>query len=90
MEGEGVVGEPQLVGGLLVVADSSGRFIGLDPATGKPQGAAYLLKANAAPVAAPVAYGADVAFVPLTDGTVFLLGLRHLRDPLVALPALSP
>jgi tetratricopeptide (TPR) repeat protein len=89
MDGEGIVGEPQLVGGLLVVADSSGRFIGLDPATGKPQGAGYLLKANAAPAAAPVAYGAEAAFVPLTDGTVFLLGLRHLRDPLVARPALG-
>jgi outer membrane protein assembly factor BamB len=89
-EGEGIVGEPQLVGGLLVVADSSGRFMGLDPASGKSQGGGYSLKANAAPAAAPVAYGADVAFVPLTDGTVFLLGLRHLRDPLVALPALGP
>jgi outer membrane protein assembly factor BamB len=86
MEGEGIVGQPQLAGGLVVVADASGRFIGLDPATGKPQGAGYALKANAAPAATPVAYGADAAFVPLTDGTVFLLGLQHLRDPLAALP----
>lgn len=79
--GEGIVGEPQLVGDLVLVADLSGGLIGLDPATGKAVGPSYTLKTSAAPAAAPVAFGADVAFVPLTDGTVFLLALEHLRDP---------
>jgi hypothetical protein len=85
---EGIVGQPQLVNGLVVVADLSGRFIGLDPTTGKPRGPSYILKAAAAPGATPVAFGADTAFVPLTDGTVVLLPLRQLRGPLAASPTL--
>ncbi|HLJ97471.1 MAG TPA: PQQ-binding-like beta-propeller repeat protein, partial [Gemmataceae bacterium] len=88
--GEAIVGEPQLVGGLVVVADLSGRFIGLDPATGTPAGLGYTLKTSAAPAAAPAAFGTDAAFVPLTDGTVFVLALRHLRDPLAILWTLGP
>jgi hypothetical protein len=81
MKGEGIVGQPQLIGKLLVVADESGRFVGLDPETGLPRGAGYSLKVGAAPAATPVAFGPDQAFVPLTDGTVFLLALSHLHDP---------
>jgi tetratricopeptide (TPR) repeat protein len=77
--GEGIVGRPQLVGEFLLVADVGGLFVGLDPATGKPQGRSYELKAGAAPSATPVAFGPDRAFVPLTDGTVFLLDLSLLR-----------
>ncbi|HEV3079083.1 MAG TPA: hypothetical protein VGY66_04865, partial [Gemmataceae bacterium] len=67
----------------------SGRFLALNPETGQPRGGAYTLKARAAPVATPVAYGKDEAFVPLTDGTVFILPLRHLRES-AALPQLIP
>jgi hypothetical protein len=89
-QGEVIVGEPQLVGDLVLVADLSGRFIGLDPASGKVQGSGYTLKTSAAPAATPVAFGPDVAFVPLTDGTVFLLPLHHLRDPLARFSSLGP
>ncbi len=34
-EAEAIVGQPQLIKGMLVVADQAGRFVGLDPATGK-------------------------------------------------------
>jgi outer membrane protein assembly factor BamB len=78
--GEGIVGRPQLVGDVVMVADVSGGFVGLDPATGKPRGPGYTLKASVAPAAAPVAFGPDRAFVPMTDGTVLLLGLGHFRD----------
>jgi hypothetical protein len=74
-----IVGHPQLVGDRLLVADESGRFVGLDPATGQPRGNGYTLRASVAPAVAPVAFGADRAFAPLTDGTVLLLSLRHFR-----------
>jgi hypothetical protein len=74
-----IVGHPQLVGDRLLVADESGRFVGLDPATGKPQGKGYTLRASVAPAVAPVSFGPDRAFAPLTDGTVLLLSLRHFR-----------
>jgi hypothetical protein len=80
--GAGIVGQPQPIGDLIVVADLTGRFIGLDPATGKAQWpAGYLYGANVAPAATPVPFGADRAFVPLTDGTVFFLSQKHLRPP---------
>jgi hypothetical protein len=87
---EGIVGQPQIVGDLVVVADLSGRFLGLDPANGKPRGPSHMLKVAAVPAAAPVSFGTDTAFVPLTDGTVVLLPLRRLRDPLAAFPSLGP
>jgi len=78
--GDGIVGEPQIVQGMVVVVDKSGRFVGLDPATGHPLGRGYFLDAKAAPAATAVAYGADEAFVPLSDGTVFILPLSQLRS----------
>jgi hypothetical protein len=86
LPGEDIVGEPQLVGDMLVVADVSGHFVGLNPQNGRLLGMGYSLKARAAPVATPVAFGPDEAFVPLTDGTVFSLALKYLRDPLWGLP----
>ena len=80
MPGEAIVGQPQIIGDTLVLANLSGRFIALNPDTGRPYGSGYSLKARAAPVATPVAYGKDEAFVPLTDGTVFILPLRSLRE----------
>jgi outer membrane protein assembly factor BamB len=84
--GEGIVGQPQLAEGLVLVADVSGRFVGLDPATGQVRGPGYALKASVAPAATPVGFGPGHAFAPLTDGTVLLLPLHHLREPLSGLP----
>lgn len=75
---EGIVGQPQLAGDLIVVADRAGRFLGLDPATGKPRGTGFTVKSSVAPAVAPVAFGADQVFAPLTDGTVLLLTRKQL------------
>jgi hypothetical protein len=75
-----IVGQPQLVHGLIAVADISGRFIGLDPSNGHALGDGYRL-AGAAPAAAPIAFGASQLFAPLTDGTILLLSTEQLRGP---------
>jgi outer membrane protein assembly factor BamB len=77
-----VVGKPELVGDMIVVANVSGQLVGLDSKTGKPhmpQGSH--LTANVGPAAAPVPLTSDRAFVPLTDGTIFFLPLSQLRQP---------
>jgi hypothetical protein len=75
---EGIVGRPLEIGGALVVADQSGRYVALAPNTGEPRGPGYVLKTSAAPTVAPLAFGADRLFAPLTDGTVLLLILDEL------------
>jgi tetratricopeptide (TPR) repeat protein len=84
--GEEIVGQPQLVEDLLVVADQSGRFVGVDPSTGRTVGQGYTLKASVAPAATPVAFGPQRVFAPLTDGTVMLLSLNFLREPRKGFP----
>jgi outer membrane protein assembly factor BamB len=84
MPGGQIVGEPLMIGDMLVLGNLSGRFVGLDPEKGNPRGGVYTLKAKTPPAATPVAYGLDDAFVALTDGTVFLLPLRQLRQPAAA------
>jgi len=84
--GEGIIGQPQIADGLVLVADVSGRFVSLDPATGRARGPGYQLRASVGPGATPVGFGTGRAFAPLTDGTVLLLPLRHLREPLPGLP----
>ncbi len=77
--GSGIVGRPQVAGGLVVVAELSGRIVGLNRASGKPAGPGYTLASSAAPAATPVAAGDREALVPLTDGTVFVLALDRLK-----------
>jgi outer membrane protein assembly factor BamB len=84
--GEDIVGRPQVADGMVLVADLSGRFVGLDPATGQARGPGYLLRASVGPAATPVGFGPGRAFAPLTDGTVLLLPLHQLREPLPGLP----
>lgn len=79
--GDGIVGQPQLVGGVVLVADLSGRFFALDPKTGKAIGKEHRLQSGTAPAATPAAFGDKHAFVPLTDGTVYLLPLDALSTP---------
>jgi outer membrane protein assembly factor BamB len=79
MPGEGIVGTPARMDNMIMLADVSGRFLGLDVETGKPMSKGYLLKATAAPVAAPAPLNKNEALVPLTDGTLFLLPLKALR-----------
>jgi hypothetical protein len=73
------VGRPVVAGRMVVVTDVGGRFIGLDLATGRPRGPGYKLRAQAAPTCAPVAFGPDRLFAPLTDGTTLLLSLKRLQ-----------
>jgi outer membrane protein assembly factor BamB len=79
VEGAAIVGQPQLVGDAVIVADQAGRIVALDPATGKPLGEGYTLQAIAVPAAAPLAYGKDRLFAPLSDGTVLVLPLDKLK-----------
>ncbi len=73
-----IVGQPEMVEGVLVVADLQGNILGLDPATGDPVGPGYRLKANEAPTAAPIAFGKGQVFMPLMDGTAVVLPLSKV------------
>jgi hypothetical protein len=85
--GSAIVGRPQVVEGLLVVADQSGRYLALDPAKGTPVGPGYQLRGSLAPAASPVAFGARRLLAPLSDGTALLLGLDRVQHPLRNIPA---
>jgi outer membrane protein assembly factor BamB len=74
-----IVGAPQIIDDVIVVADVAGRFVALDPANGGPRGPVLTLKANVAATAAPLPFGPGRAFVPLTDGTIAVLPLDRLR-----------
>jgi outer membrane protein assembly factor BamB len=82
-----IVGEPQLIEGLLVVADQSGRVVGLDPKTGRPAGLPFQFSANVCATAAPLPFGAGRLFVSLSDGTAAVLPLRSLRQDLRDIPS---
>jgi hypothetical protein len=79
-DGEALVGRPQLAAGVVVLADAAGRYVGLDPATGKPAGKPYQLKGSIAPVCSPVAFHTDRLLAPLSDGTLLLLGVKRLAQ----------
>jgi hypothetical protein len=80
-KGETIVGQPQLIEDMVVVALQSGHCVGLDPATGEPRGPGYTLRASAAPAAAPIPFGPGRMLMPLSDGTALLLSLKLLRQP---------
>jgi hypothetical protein len=80
-DGEAILGQPQLIEGLLVVALQSGRYVGLDPTTGKAVGPGYTLRASAVPAASPMSFGPDRMLTPLSDGTALLLSPKLLREP---------
>jgi hypothetical protein len=77
--GEKIVGQPQLIGDVIVVANLSGRFFALDRGSGQRHAGEIRLQASVAPAASPVAFGKDRFFAPLTDGTVLLLSRKELR-----------
>jgi outer membrane protein assembly factor BamB len=74
-----IVGRPHVVHGMVVVANLAGHIMSLDPATGRPLGPGYTLRAEVAPAATPLPFTADRLFVPLTDGTVMLLAEKLLH-----------
>jgi hypothetical protein len=81
IDGESIVGQPQVIEDMLVLAFQSGLFIGLDLKSGKAQGPGYTLRASVAPAATPVPYGRGIMFTPLSDGTALLLPVKHLHKP---------
>ncbi len=76
--GPAIVGEPQRLGDILVVADQGGHYVVLDPRTGQKQGPGHTLQGSIAPAASPVTFGPNRAFAPLSDGTALLLPLPRL------------
>jgi hypothetical protein len=80
-KGKPIQGQPELVGGLLMVTDQAGQFTGLDPATGKADGPGYALRGSIAPSSTPVGFTPTRLFVPLTDGTIILLPMEYFRKP---------
>jgi hypothetical protein len=79
--GETIVGRPQMVEDMLVVALQSGHYVGFDPATGEAKGPGYTLRASTAPAAAPVPFGRGHMLAPLSDGTALRLSVDLLRQP---------
>jgi hypothetical protein len=77
-EGDGIESPPRMIDGNLVLADLAGRFLALNPATGKALGAGYQFPAEAAPAASIAAFGPGRLMAPLTDGTVLMLALAEL------------
>jgi outer membrane protein assembly factor BamB len=77
--GAAIVGDPQVVGSRIVVADQGGTIVSLDPASGQKRGERYTLPGSVAPTAPPVQFSRERLFVPLTDGTVALLPLTIFK-----------
>jgi outer membrane protein assembly factor BamB len=76
--GGAVAGQPQLIEGLVVVADGSGNVKALDPGDGKEKAPGYHLAGSVVPAASPVAFGPRRLFVPLSDGTALLLEMHKV------------
>lgn len=70
-----IVGEPRLVGGLIVVGDQNGRYVALDPKDGKEVGKGHQLRGSVAAVAGAVELLPGRAVAPLSDGTMMILPL---------------
>jgi outer membrane protein assembly factor BamB len=81
IDGEVIVGSPQVIEDMLVLAFQSGRYVGLDLKSGAAKGPGYTLRASVAPAATPVPFSPGLMFTPLSDGTALLLPLKHLRKP---------
>ena len=76
--GAALVGRPRLVRDMVMVADESGRIVGLKPETGEPAGFDYQVPGSAAPTAEAAGFGKERLFVPLTDGTVLLPKMERM------------
>jgi outer membrane protein assembly factor BamB len=74
-----IVGRPRIASGLVIVADHSGRYLGIDPETGK-SGRAYRLTGSIAPASGAVGFHDDRLMAPLSDGTLLLVGLKRLKE----------
>ena len=83
-KGAAVVGQPQLVGQVLLVADQSGRFVGLDPKTGKAaENHKYTLRGHGRR-GQPRALRARSGFCPVERWNSAVADDRELNPPLAA------
>jgi len=73
-----IVGVPLWSDGMLVVANQAGQIDALSPKDGQALGS-YALHADVAPAAAPISFGDGQLFLPLSDGTVFVMPRKRLR-----------
>jgi hypothetical protein len=76
-----IVGEPQLLGGVLVAALRQGAYVGVSPVTGKATGEPIPTPAGVAPAISPVSFGPGRLFAPLADGTILLPEQRRFGQP---------
>jgi outer membrane protein assembly factor BamB len=79
--GDGIVFAPALIDSRLIVADQAGTYVALDEATGTALGPGFHHPAVVAPASAPVAFGPDRVFAPLTDGSALVLKVADLIAP---------
>lgn len=79
-DGPAIVGHPQWIEDMLVIALQSGHYVGIDPKTGEARGPGYMLRTSAAPAAVPMPFGRGRMFAPLSDGTALLLSVDLLRQ----------
>jgi outer membrane protein assembly factor BamB len=84
---EPIIDRPRLAEGLLVLADRSGRYVGIDPESGKAAGPGTQLRGSVAPAACPVPFGSGRLLAPLSDGTALLLSRDRIDHPLRKFPA---
>ncbi len=80
--GEGFSGRPIPVGDRLILADISGRFESVGVVNGKATGVRFPAEGGlpAAPAAAPVPFGPNRLYAPLSDGTILLLPRDRLAS----------
>jgi hypothetical protein len=81
-KGDGIEAKPRVIGDLLILADLSGRFEAIEIATGRSTGGVYPVQAAlpAAPAAAPIQFGPDHLFAPMSDGTVLIIPMDALNQ----------
>ncbi len=78
-DGPAILGPPQRIEDMLVLALQSGRYVGIDPNTGQQKGPGYTLRTSAMPAATPMPFGPNRMFAPLSDGTALLLSVELLK-----------
>ncbi|MFN4261195.1 MAG: PQQ-binding-like beta-propeller repeat protein [Gemmataceae bacterium] len=78
-----IVGYPHVIKRRLVVADRAGAIRLVDVETGKALGPGHIVSSIAVPTTAPIAFGTDHVFTPLSDGTLLILTVSDLEktDP---------
>jgi hypothetical protein len=78
-DAKGIVGEPQLVGNTVVVAEAGGTYVWLDATNGSAVGQPRKLKTRVVPAVAAVPLGDKKALAPLSDGTFLIMSTDASR-----------